>query len=290
VEWDDLKYLVAVADGGSVNAAARELKVEPHVVGNRLGALEAALHCELVAKTPDGVAITPSGLRAVEVGRAIAAQIAALTEEVGGLTGTMCVTCTAGFVSKAMQAFSGLRAKHPGLNIDVMMSSQVVDLRRKEADLAVRMFKDQQDGIAMHKLGAFGWSLYAGERYLSGRTPGANLLDGHTLIAYDSSFSNTAGGRWIAANAPATAIGLRVGGIRQAFDAAAANHGVCLVPCYLAKEHPVVRVTDQVLTTNEVYAVYLAERGTEARLRAVIDALADLFVREQATFAGTTAG
>lgn len=291
MDWDDLKYLLAVADGGSLEAAAQSLKVKPHEVSQHITKLENALNCELLARTDAGVTITVPGQRVVAAARAVAAQLATLAQDVGGvhgeLSGRLCVTSTAGFVPRAMKAFEPLRDKYPALRIETMVSSHVVDLHRKEADLAVRMFKDQQDGLAMKKLGTMGWSLYASERYLAGHPAGASLLDGHKVIAYDSSFSNTAGGRWIAANVPEDAIAVRVNGLRQAFDAAASGQGACVVPCHLASEHKVVRMTKDVLTSNDVYAVFLSDRSNEPRLRVVIDALVDLFEREQASFAGT---
>ncbi len=293
MHWDDLKVLIAVADAGTVSGAARSLKVDSSEVARRITALGRALNCELVVRTGDVAAITGSGQRALGAARAIEAQLVALAEELGGaqgeVAGTVCVTSTPGFVRKAMNAFDGLRDKYPALDVDLMVSSHVVNLHRKEADIAVRMFKDQQDALAMTKLGTFGWSLYASEKYLAGRTPGANPADGHKVIAYDESFSNTAGGRWIAANVQEDSIGMRVPGIRQALDAAAAGHGVCLVPCYLAEDHKVVRVTDQVLASNDAYAVYLAVRTNEARIRVVVDSLIDMFAHHHAAFAGLQA-
>ena len=288
MEWDDLKFLLAVADDHSLEAAARSLKVQVHEVERHVRALESALNAELVNRSGDTVTLTASGERVATVARSIKTQLAELASEIGGaggeLAGRLCVTSTAGFVPRAMRAFEPLRPKFPGLTIDVMVSSHVVDLRGKEADIAVRMFKDTQDGLAMDKLGVFGWSLYASEKYLAGRTPGS--LEGLDVIGYNASFKNS-GARWVDANVPADKIVMRVGGFRQALDAAAAGHGACIVPCYLATDHNVVRVTKDVLATNEAYAVYLAERSKEARMRIVIDALLDLFVREQATFAGT---
>lgn len=287
MDWNDLKFLVAVVDTGSLKAAAQSLDVETHDVGTRITALESALNCELVARTSDGIAITPAGHRAAEVGRQIKTQLASLATEVGGeMRGTICVTTAAGFVPKALEAIGRLREKYPALDIDLMVSMQPVDLKRKEADLAVRMFKDDKPGQAMQKLGTMGWSLYASESYLATH-PKSDTLDGHQIIAYDKNFANTQGGRWIAANVPAESIVTHVGGIRQALDAAQAGQGVCVVPCYLTTEHKLVRITDQVVASNDVYAVYLAERADEPRMKVVVEALVDLFEREQATFAGT---
>lgn len=291
MDWDDLRFLIAVADAGSIDVAARNLQVAPHVVAGRISALEKALNSELVTRSASGATITASGQRALDVARDVAAKLTALATDLGGargeLTGKVCVTSTAGFMTRAVKVFETLQEQYPALLIDAMVSSHVVDLRRKDADIAVRMFRDQQDGFTLRKLGTIGWSLYASEKYLADHKPGDKLVDGHTFIAFDSKFSNTAGGRWIAANVADSAIGARIGGIRQAFDAASANTGVCIAPCYLAGEYKLARVTDQVVTTNDVYTVCLTERASEARLRLVTDALADLFVREQALFAGT---
>jgi DNA-binding transcriptional LysR family regulator len=289
VEWDDLRFLLAVADHGNVAAAARELDVVPPEVAKRLDALETALHCQLLTRTADGLVITDAGKRAIEVARGVAAQLAALTTELvsrGEIAGRLCVTSTAGFVPRARKTLAHLREKYPSLDIDLMVSSHVVDLSRKEADIAVRFFKDQKPGLAMTKLGQMGWSLFASARYLATHTPGANMLDGHKMIGFDATFKNTQGGRWIAANVAEDAIATHVGGIQQALDAAIASEGVCIVPCYLAVERGLQRVTDQVLTTNDVYAVYMADRAEEARIKVVVDALVELFEDQKVAFGG----
>jgi DNA-binding transcriptional LysR family regulator len=293
VDWDDFRILMAVADAGTLDAAARALETQMQVVTRRLDGLESALNCELVTRTASGVELTASGQKAVAIARAFHTQITSLAGDVGGaggeIRGTVCVTSTAGFVPRALSAIQSLRVKYPKLNVDVMVSSHVVNLKAKEADIAVRMFRDPTPGLGMDKLGEMGWSLYGSEKYLAAHPRGANLLDGQKFIAYDSNFVKSAGGRWIGANVSPDAITMHVGGLRQALDAAAAHQGLCIVPCYLSDEHKVVRYTNDVLTVSEVFAVYLAERQQEARLRVVVDSLLALFERERVVFGGTVA-
>lgn len=287
MDWDDLKFLMAVADGGGLEGAANKLKTEQLAVSKGIRALESSLNCELVAAD---LTLTASGERALAVARAIESQIAALVSEVGGergeITGTLCVTSTEGFVRKAMPALEALKTKYPALDIDLMVSSHVVDLKRREADIAVRFFRDEQDGLAMRKLGTMGWSLYGSEKYIASHPRGANLLDGQQVIGFTEAFNKSAGGRWMTANVPADVVVTRVGGLRPALDAAIAHQGLSLVPCYLTSELPLVRFTPDVLATSEVYAVFLAARRDEARMRVVTDALAELFEHEHAAFAG----
>jgi DNA-binding transcriptional LysR family regulator len=292
VDWDDLKILIAVAESGSIDATARSLELAPHVVAGRIHTLEKTMNCELATRSAGNVTFTAAGQRVVALAREFASKLAALTAELGGaateVTGKVCVTSTAGVINRANPLFDALHDEYPALQISTLLSTQVVDLRKREADIAIRMFRDAQADYTLRKLGTIGWSMYASQQYLATHKPGSTLVEGHTFIAYDGNFSNTAAGRWIAANVPAEAIGSHVGGIRQAFDAASRHNGVCVVPCYLAGEHPVVRVTDQVVTTNDVFAVCLTSRAEELRLKVVSDRLADMFSRDQVMFAGTT--
>lgn len=282
---------MAVKDGGSFEGAARSLDTQTHVVRRCVAALESALNCQLVAPSATGAELTVSGDKAVAVARAFQSRLTTLAAELGGaqgeVSGTVCVTSTAGFMPRAMKAFALLREKHPTLDVDVMVSSHVVNLAAKEADIAVRMFRDPTPGLGMDKIGEIGWSLYGSAKYIAEHPRGATLLDGQKIIAYDDNFMKSAGGRWITANASPESVVVQVGGLRQALDAAAAHQGLCIVPCYLSDEHDVVRFTDEVVTVSEVYAVYLAERATEARLRVVVEGLQDLFARDHKVFAGT---
>jgi DNA-binding transcriptional LysR family regulator len=293
VDWDDLKFLLAVADGGGLAGAARTLKVDPSTVSRRINALEKALGAELVARTPEGMTLTPAGEQTVAASRQIESQLASLTDalrgERGELAGTLRIATTESFAPTLLRTLPRVRERHPGLAIDVLTAVAPADLRRREADLAVRMFRDDRDGLAMRKLGTLGWSLYASERYLARKPRGTNLLDGHEIVGYNDELVNMPGAVWLAAHAQPEAIRVRCGGTRGALDAALADAGVCIVPCYLAANQPIVRLTDQVLASGEAYVVFLPERRGEVRIRVAIDALVALFEGEQATFSGQCA-
>lgn len=87
VDWDDLKFLLAVADGGGLAGAARNLKVDPSTVSRRISALEKALGTELVARTPEGMTMTPAGEQTMAAARQIETQLAVLADSVRGECG-----------------------------------------------------------------------------------------------------------------------------------------------------------------------------------------------------------
>jgi len=290
VHWDDLKYLLAVADAGALAPAAKTLRVDPSTVSRRIAALEKELGTELVARTPEGMTLTAAGERAAATARRVDGELAALAHELAGgsaPTGTVVVSSTEAFASYVLRALAGLDEIHPGLQIEVSPSMHKADLRRREADLAVRMFREDSDGVAQRKLGSIGWSLYATEKYLATAAPGRSLLDGHAVVGYSDAVSSMPGAAWIAEHANEGAIRIRCGSPSAALSASLADAGVCVVPCFIVGSQPgLVRITDQVVAQSEVYAVFLPERRTEPKLRVVIDALVAMFARDGVALAG----
>lgn len=291
MHWDDLKYLLAVADAGALAPAAKALGCDSSTVSRRIAALEKALGAELVARTPEGMTLTAAGHAAVAVARRIDGELRTLAAELAGNVeaGVVRVSTTEAFASNVMRAVAPLHAKYPRLQIDVVPTHHAVDLRRREADLAVRMFRDDHDGLALRKLGQLGWSLYATPRYLAAHPTGKSLLDGHHVVGYTE--TAMPGAQWLAQHVKAEAVRLRTTSPGSALEAALADLGVCVVPCYLAeRESGLARLTDQVVAHSEVYAVFLPERRTDARLRLIIDALVAMFATDGVRLAGGAAG
>ena len=292
MDWDDLRFLLAVAEAGGLAPAARSLGVDPSTVSRRIVALEKALDAELAVRMPEGMSLTEAGRSLAEVARRFDAELLALAASMGGArgepAGDVRVSTTDAFAPNVMRALAPLRGRFPNLRIDVMPAHAPVDLRRREADLAVRMFRDDHDGLALRRLGSIGWSLFATPTYLASHPPRAGLLDGHAVVGYSDQLRGIPGAAWLVDHAAPEAIGIRCGSPRAAIEAALADAGVCIVPCYLAAAHAsLVRLTDQVLAISEAYAVFLPERRGEPRLRVVIDALVEMFERDRAALTGT---
>jgi len=290
VRWDDLKYLLAVADGGGLAPAARALGVDASTVSRRLTALEQDLGVELLVRTPEGMSLTDAGATAAAVAREVDGTLTALVGRIAGgrteTSGHVRISATDTFAARVMRAMAPVHAQHPGLTIEVVSTNAAADLRRREADIALRFFREEHEGLAMRKLGHMGWSLYASPEYLARCPQRGGLLEGHAIIGYGDELKRATGPRWLFEHASPEATRLRCSSPRAALEAALASIGVALLPCYLVEGHPLVRITDQVLVVNEAWAVFLPERRDEPRIRIVIEALADMFVSGAAAFGG----
>jgi DNA-binding transcriptional LysR family regulator len=291
VNWDDLRFVLAIHRHGSVAAAARALKVDPSTIGRRIAALEGELGAQLVVRHPDGMKFTDAGHKAVVAAEAVDASIAELACAVGGAAeqprGHVRVSATDGFATLLYGGLAALREDYPEIIVDLVVSSTAVDLARGEADIAIRAFRETRGDLVARKVCDVGWSLYASTAYLARKPPAEDPCDlrGHDVIGFADVAQRTPGARWMEENARGASIVFRATSTTAAMNAARAGMGIAIVPCFTA-DPSVMRITPRVVASSEVFLVTTAESKAVARVRIVCNALANLFATDKATLAG----
>ncbi|HYG67923.1 MAG TPA: LysR family transcriptional regulator [Anaeromyxobacteraceae bacterium] len=297
MDWNDLRYFLAVARSGSLTRAARELCVEHATVSRRLGALEADLRARLFARGPAGLTLTPAGASLLPFVDAIAAQIAALERSVSGadakVAGTVRLTIPESGNAYFMEKLAELRGRHPELVIELLSENRTLDLRRGEADVAVRFSDNLDRELIVRKAGTAGWSLYASPAYLARKGPLASTDDlrGHELIAFADSLERIEGARWARSLDPPPAIVMRGNSIAAVARAAAAGIGVAALPCFVASQEPgLVRLTPCLVGRRDILLVAHPDLVRVARVRATLDFLLEVFARDAARWSGVVDG
>jgi len=192
MDWNDLKYLLALKREGTLAGAARALSVDHSTVSRRLAALEEAIGTQLLRRTPEGLCFTEAGNAAAASAEAMDASASGLLSKLAGEderdAGVVRLTCAEGIIPFLVTELQELRIAHPELRVELLPSTAPLDLQRREADVAVRMFRPTQAGLVARHVGKLGWSLYANEAYLGRRGLLQSLgdLSGHDVIAYDA--------------------------------------------------------------------------------------------------------
>ena len=156
LDWTLLQSFSAVAETGSLSAAARKLGQSQPTLGRHIRALEAALGVELFTRGPRGLIPTEAArgmIGPAEQMRAAAArlQLAAEGQE-AGLAGVVRVTASSvvsHFVLPSILA--ALRHAHPEIQVELVPSDSSENLLFREADIALRMYRPTQlDLVAAH--------------------------------------------------------------------------------------------------------------------------------------------
>jgi DNA-binding transcriptional LysR family regulator len=205
--WDDLRFVLAVAEEGSVSAAARRLGVNHATVLRRIAAFEVASGLTLFEKGPQGYAVPTDQRRIIEATREVELAVQAVRRLLQGfrapLTGEVRVTSTDTFCLFVMpEVLMRLRAAAPDLKVEVLSSNAHLDLARTHAEIAVRpavQLPDDLVGEAPAKLGfaAFRAVGYRGDDWLGisgplARSIPGRWIDGHVdparIIAAADSF------------------------------------------------------------------------------------------------------
>lgn len=143
MSWEDARLFLAVAEAGSVSAAARQLRISQPTVSRRLAALEYALGTKLFRRSAEGTALTAAGERLVLPARKMAEWAGELDRAAragnSAPTGLVRITASPFACADFLAPFAGFVAqKRPGLRLEVLSTVQYLDLARGEADLALR--------------------------------------------------------------------------------------------------------------------------------------------------------
>lgn len=198
--WELYRSFLAVLQEGSLSAAARSLGLAQPTLGRHVEALEAALGLALFTRSQLGYAPTEAALALQPAAEALAAAAAALRRVASGqggadgrsdgqsVRGTVRISASEVVgVEVLPPILAALREQHPALVIELSLSNRLEDLLRREADIAVRMQRPQQDVLVARRIGAIVVGLHARDDYLAGHGTPRTLdeLAGHALIGFD---------------------------------------------------------------------------------------------------------
>ena len=293
LDWNDLRYFLAVCRAGTLAGAARSLRVRHSTVGRRLDALEAGLAVSLFTRTPDGFVLTEAGAGVLPLAEDAERAVVAIERRVAGgdarIEGIVRLTASEAFNGFLVRQLGALHERHPGLIVEILSGNRSLDLMRGEADIALRLAATTQPELICKRIGDAGWSVYAAESYLArrGTPPSLDDLSAHDIVGFDETMANTPGALWLNAHAGGARVVLRGNSIVAVLNAAIVGMGVAVLPCFLAGAEPNLRrLTDEVVGTREIWLVYRPDVMGIARIRAVIDFVTEVIRREATTLRG----
>lgn len=214
LDWNDLKYFVAVARHGSTLAAGRALQVDPSTVQRRLTALERHIGRALVQRHTNGYRLTDFGVEMLEAAQQVAQAALAFEQSLvlsrRNASGVIRLTCPEPLVNRLTN--SGLldrfHALHPGLHVEFVMSDKYIDLRTGEADVALRSGDTDDNVLVGRKVGDSLWAVYASTDYAqrNGVPACVEELAGHPLVGFEENMASHRASQWLRQVAPTATV------------------------------------------------------------------------------------
>ncbi|MGI1661251.1 LysR family transcriptional regulator [Palleronia sp. KMU-117] len=191
MNWDDLRIFLFVARAESLSGAARRLKLDPATVGRRIERLEAALGAALFLKSPQGYAMTPAGQRFLDHAEAAEQAAMGAVDAIGGpeagLDGQIRIGAPDGCANFLLpQVTAGIARANPGLDIQIIALPRIIDLSKREADMAIAVSRPTTGRLTAQKIADYRLCMAASAGYLD-RAPAIadpSDLRAHPVVGY----------------------------------------------------------------------------------------------------------
>jgi DNA-binding transcriptional LysR family regulator len=282
MDWNDLRYVLAIARSGSLAGAARTLRVNHSTVFRRLNACEEHLRVRLFDRLPTGYSPTSAGERLLARAERVAAEFDGIGREIDGrdgrLSGSVRLTTAPNLARHYLADYlASFRERHPDIRVSLGVSAENRNLTRREADVALRATSAPPEHLVGRRVAAFPWWVCAGESWLADHTPppDMNALARCPIIAADDGMSHLPAFRWADRHLPDDTIVARSDDLDAMAALAIAGVGLALLPQDLVMPglvrlfplHPPVRTELWLLTHPDLRGV--------PRIATIMDFLGD---------------
>lgn len=240
LEWDEFRFVKAVAAQGGLTAAAAQLGINHSTAFRRLTALETKLGARLFERLRTGYVPTPCGQAMVEAANRIEADVTRFERRAAGRSetpaGELRVTApTSLAVELLMPILADFATRYPEIRIELILAEAALNLSRRDADVAIRASRDPSETLVGRRLAAVAWAIYgrADREY-------RDLTD-EAWVSPDPTVAGGTFARFVGAQAPADRVRLRINTVTGLEAAVAAGLGIGPLPCFSADANPALR-------------------------------------------------
>jgi DNA-binding transcriptional LysR family regulator len=171
-DWNKARAFLVTAEEGSLSAAARALGMAQPTLGRQVDGLEQELGIVLFERVGRGLTLTPSGLELLEhvrnMGEAAGRVSLTALGQSQALEGTICISASETYAAVLLPPIiAKLRKMEPGIQVEIVVANHASDLRRREADIAIRNFRPTEPDLIAKKIGDADAVLYATPDYIA---------------------------------------------------------------------------------------------------------------------------
>jgi DNA-binding transcriptional LysR family regulator len=270
MDWNDLRYLLAVARAGSFAGAARRLDVNQTTVARRLNAIEAALGAHLFTRSDGSLALTKAGEAALEHAARIEREVEVLEQGMGNadqaVTGAVRLTSVPILINRVLiPTLPMLVREYPLLRLELIAEPRNLNLTRREADIAIRLARPETGAALTKRIGHLDYAIYG----LAGRSS-----ESLPWIPYEEGLSHLPQARFVA---KAVASGekmapVAVSDAESLHEAVHAGVGKAVLPCLIAdSDSSLSRLSGrQPILSREIWLMTHRELSRAPAIKAVI--------------------
>lgn len=269
MNWNDIRYILAVSREGSTNRAGQRLGVNHATVARRIADLEEHLKTRLFDRSRSGYALNPAGERILSIALDMEANAHAIERALLGwddkLSGSLKFTTPPDMFDWLIAPhLPGFLTAHPNLELIVLDTMKTMDLDSREADIALRLSPGPPEHLIGRRMMPFAHGVYGSATYIDALARGEQepslLFFSETQHVPD----------WVRFYFPKARVSLRTYGARSMASMVRAGLGLAYLSCFMADADPTFRRLDLDLEELnwDVWVLNHPDTNTAASMRA----------------------
>lgn len=276
MQWDDLRFVLAISRATGLNSAAKLLGMNPSSVYRRMEALETSMGVRLFERLRSGYRLTVAGEELAETAARIEIEALDVERRVLGtdmrLQGTIRLSASEALLTHLLaDLLPDFRSAYPDVVLEVALSDRHVNLSRRDADIVIRATASPPEHLVGRSVGRINGAAYAAKQYLGAQDRGLPI-SAYDWIGYGGELATFRQARWTERNVPAQQVRLRFDSISAVHDAVARGLGCAALPCFVADQDPrLERLPGSFEKTDvELWVLTHADLRKSARIRAAL--------------------
>lgn len=288
MNWDDVRIFLAACRAGTLRGAAQQLVIDQTTVSRRLASLERTLGSRLFLRSTGGLVLTDSGRQVLQTAEGMERLAVSFERRGEGaderMAGEVRVTTTDALaLDFVVPAIKCLRTSHPEVRVILSTTTRLLDLARREADIAVRTLRPEQPDLMVRQLGRWQVGLYATQGYLErhGEPGRGENFAGHDIALYQEGVTERQDDSLVGEPRSQGRVVAELDSSLMLATFVRAGLALGELPDYLAQRDPgLVRVWPE-RQRAKPYEAWLAlhqDLARTARVRVVMEAIAKTFV------------
>ncbi len=275
LNWNDLRYVLAIGRSDSLAMAGRKLGVNESTVARRLTGIEGLLNTRLFERGYSSLTPTEAGISSIQVAECIELQTQELVSRVSGvdqgISGSVRLTSVPVILNRLVSpALPNLLSEHPNLNIQLVSDSRNLSLTKRDADIAIRLARPTKESrVIARRIGNLDYAVYGKKK---SREP---LL----WINYEEGMSHLPQFHWLAnqikkSECPSQ---VTVNDAESILACIKSGAGKSLLPIFVGdSEAGITRVSQEIMLSREVWLLVHPDLKDFGRIRTVMNWLTSL--------------
>ena len=284
MDWDYLRYIRALAIGGTLAKAGELLGVHQTTVLRRLDQMEESMGVQFFERSRDGLQLTPVGETAFREADRLAIEMENLERKLVGQdsapVGKVRLAAEDAMMSALLSPIlAELVREFPDIELETLTDNDVANLSHREADLTLRPENKPQATLEGERIASIESAVYGSARYCRRHRDMnvENRPEGCLWIIPEETFSHLATGRWYRKQLKNVTSFIRCNSLQSMHALAKAGAGLAVLPCYLGESTRELRRLSDPLEGESVDLWLHVNQDTQqmARVRIVMEYLVE---------------